>query len=371
MGAGPLIDDRQGPGLAVIEVSEPSRQQGIVSIERHVVFTFRMGSLRGRPSVIMDPVKFLRQYYKVSGYPGVYVLGCFARHVTLYSQQVRALNLIFALHRAGEIGPGTKIGVIGGGAAGLTAAVAAARCGAKVRIWDKLQGPMELQQNNRQRWIHPFIYDWPYLDEFADRPDVTVPPFKGDTANLPLLNWTADYAANVAQEIGSQWEYFRSFYNIKSRWNVEDLHVRRSASGVSTIVWGQKEHEQTDKVKVLILAIGFGLESKGEDCDSYWTEDNLDATFRKPESRIRYLVSGAGDGAFTDLMRLCIRRFRQDEILDLLINAQGIDAVIRELRRNPRENPRSVFNRLPLDEELLRAAKQKLRATPHRPEVFL
>jgi hypothetical protein len=41
-----------------------------------------------------------------------------------------------------------------------------------------------------------------------------------------------------------------------------------------------------------------------------------------------HLVSGASDGAFTDLMRLCMPRFRQDKILDLVINAQVIDAAI-------------------------------------------
>jgi hypothetical protein len=52
---------------------------------------------------------------KVPGYPGVYVLGCFARYVTLYSQQVRAINLIAALCEDGQIHKDTKVAVIGAG----------------------------------------------------------------------------------------------------------------------------------------------------------------------------------------------------------------------------------------------------------------
>src|SRR5215467_2079596 len=46
---------------------------------------------------------------------GIYVLGCFARHLTLYSQQVRALNLVAALCHTGELKTNTQLAVIGGG----------------------------------------------------------------------------------------------------------------------------------------------------------------------------------------------------------------------------------------------------------------
>jgi len=335
----------------------------------------------------------------------VYILGSFARRVTLYSQQVRALNLVFALQRANRLKKSTKVAVIGAGAAGITAAVAAVvRTGATVWVFDELQGPMELQQNNRQRWIHPFIYDWPYLHEFAGNTAVTIPPHKGDDANLPLLTWSADYAANVAQEIVSQWDYFRRLYDIKTRWNVEYVKIHRSAGKMLTVEWKNWEprpeepgrsKKETERFDLVILAVGFGLEPRGEDCDSYWIEDNLDAALRKPSSQAEWLVSGRGDGAFTDLMRLCFSRYRQDEILNLLTGAQGIDGVIRALRdmntelrnRNleyekkfesragKRESLEAMlsnsFKNLPIDEELLRTAAGKLRIEPHMPNILL
>ena len=104
---------------------------------------------------------FLNEWFRVPDRPGIYILGCYARYLTLYSQQVRALNLVAALSETGEISDGKRVAVIGAGAAGLTAAVAAAARKAQVIVLEKSEGVMELQRNNRQRWIHPHIYDWP------------------------------------------------------------------------------------------------------------------------------------------------------------------------------------------------------------------
>lgn len=71
-----------------------------------------------------------------SGWPGVYVLGSFARSITFYSQQVRALNLAWSLHLAGVVNENSKIGVIGGGIAGITISAALAGKGCSVTLLD-------------------------------------------------------------------------------------------------------------------------------------------------------------------------------------------------------------------------------------------
>jgi hypothetical protein len=40
----------------------------------------------------------------------IYVLRTLERRITVYSQQVRALNLVYALHTEGEIKPGYSVG---------------------------------------------------------------------------------------------------------------------------------------------------------------------------------------------------------------------------------------------------------------------
>ena len=54
-----------------------------------------------------DCRNFLNQV-KVPGPPKVYLLGCLERRVTVYSQQVRALNLIYALERCAVLQPGAR-----------------------------------------------------------------------------------------------------------------------------------------------------------------------------------------------------------------------------------------------------------------------
>ena len=68
-----------------------------------------------------------------------FVLGTFERGVTVYRQQIRALNLIHALIEAASggkkvIAPGSRIAVIGGGAFGMTAAAAAAYANFKTSL---------------------------------------------------------------------------------------------------------------------------------------------------------------------------------------------------------------------------------------------
>src|SRR6516164_11148384 len=121
----------------------------------------------------------------VPGYRRVYVLGCFARYVTVYSQQVRALNLVDTLAKAGILSARSCVAVVGGGIAGLTAAAAAAVRGAgEVRVFEKLDATMRLQRTSEKRYINPYIYDWPTIPEVAPGDDVW--------AALPLMQWKAD-----------------------------------------------------------------------------------------------------------------------------------------------------------------------------------
>src|SRR5262249_55904385 len=78
----------------------------------------------------------------------------------------------------------------------------------------------------------------------------------------------------------------------------------------------------------------FGLEPHQEDRGrwSYWSEDDIDGDFRRPEQRPSWLVSGDGDGALTDIMRLCIHRFRHANILSLVEGVAGVEQLKNRLR---------------------------------------
>src|SRR5262249_19132808 len=99
---------------------------------------------------------------RVRGMPRVFVLGSFERRVTIYSQQVRALNLVGALLRTAELPPDKKVAVLGGGSSGLTFAAGALHRGARVTVLEREKTLLSLFRYGAQRWLHPRVYDWPF-----------------------------------------------------------------------------------------------------------------------------------------------------------------------------------------------------------------
>src|SRR5690242_5208705 len=141
----------------------------------------------------LHPHEFL-DYCAVPEYPGVYLLGCFARHVTIYSQQIRAINLIDSLCRTGQLGKGSSVAVVGGGVAGLTAAAAALVRGANVTVIEQSFDLCPIQSEAGERYLHPHIYDWPLGEN------------KDGAAGLPLLDWDAQSAEKVFKRIKEGWD---------------------------------------------------------------------------------------------------------------------------------------------------------------------
>jgi hypothetical protein len=130
-----------------------------------------------------DATSFLRNAQPTPG-QSRFMVGTFERGITLYRQQIRALNLIYALVEAREdakpiIAPSSQIAIIGGGAFGVTAAAAAAYAGFDTILLEQQQELLHLQHGCDTRWVHPHFYDWPASG--SDR----------RSAQLPILDWPA------------------------------------------------------------------------------------------------------------------------------------------------------------------------------------
>ncbi len=262
--------------------------------------------------------------FRVPGHSRVYVLGSFARRVTFYAQQVRALNLVDVLCKSGEVHESSTIGVVGAGVAGATAAVAAARRGLKVVLFEKHRDRdgrttvLPRQRLSDERAIHPFIYDWP---------SASVPSGQ-QQAGLPLMNWAEGTAAQVVKTLAGLYDEAAAASGITLvQATVSEDMVRAEDDAVVVAVPGLPEQ----RVDALILALGFGDEAEG----SYWDNDGLQS--KKGE----WLVSGMGDGGLTDLMRLCIDKFRHAEVVETferhardaalpLLEADKLDAPARK-----------------------------------------
>ncbi|HEX8434030.1 FAD-dependent oxidoreductase, partial [Archangium sp.] len=174
---------------------------------------------------------------------GVYVLGCFERRITLYTQQVRALNLVHSLFTEERLKPGSKLAVIGGGAAGLTAAAGAATRGARVTVFEQASDLLPMFRNNRQRWLHPHLYDWP--EEGSEE----------EQANLPVLDWQADLAGNVAERILTQWQPLAQQYGIEVHTRVQRLQLVPGSDAPRRITWNTASFDEGE-FEVVILAVG-------------------------------------------------------------------------------------------------------------------
>jgi len=236
----------------------------------------------------------------------IYVLGSFERRVTLYAQQVRALNLAFALFDTGRLRPGATVAVIGGGASGLTAAIGLAHLGVSVHLIERTDMVMALQRACRTRWIHPHIYDWPE------------PGADNDSADLPLVGWRAGYAHDVAETLDAALE--NTYGRTGSVQCTLSAHVSNVTGGARPCVsWqglspaGRKIIKADEPVDAVVIAVGFGVEEGSDELpmSSYWRNDDLDQpVLKRAQDRIRCLVSGNGDGGLIDVLRLRLRNFR-------------------------------------------------------------
>jgi cation diffusion facilitator CzcD-associated flavoprotein CzcO len=197
------------------------------------------------------------EYLELPGYRGMFLLGNFARRVTVYSQQVRALNLVDALAGLGRISSRTNLAVVGAGMGGLTACAALSSLGVPVTIYDTESDPMNLQRNCQTRFLHPHIYDWPLT-----RIDDT-------RAGLPVLDWEAGNADEVARKILAEWKELKGI-NAKEQFGckVQKLDFDR---GGWRLQFGEGRPDATHDL--VVLALGYGVEKNLGFSYPYW--DNL------------------------------------------------------------------------------------------------
>jgi len=286
---------------------------------------------------------------------GLYLLGSLERGLTVYSQQVRAHNLVWALWHLSQRDGMTirNVAVVGGGIAGLTTtACLLSRFGdgVKVTLFERREDLCPLQQGSDTRWLHPRIYDWPALGSRAPN------------ARLPVLNWSEGRASDVAKTIlelfGVYCKEYASTATLRVYLGLRYLQIN---SAVLEIQWiGNNASSEgaflrfggwegaIEKFDIIILAVGFGLEVRHErfPLHFYWRNE----TYAQPAldgMQQSYVVSGFGDGALIDLFRLTIERYRQDTVLyDIFpTDLERVEAYIQEnwTAKTPAANPFDFF----------------------------
>lgn len=108
---------------------------------------------RRMPSTKVPPPKPILEGFGVDSHPNELVLGTYDRHVTVYDQQVKSLNLAYRLKSHGVIPNSDPIVVIGAGVAGLTFAAGCIWHGQEVHLIEKQWVPCHLQRGCDIRWL--------------------------------------------------------------------------------------------------------------------------------------------------------------------------------------------------------------------------
>jgi hypothetical protein len=304
---------------------------------------------------------------------GLYLIGAMERGVTLYNQQVRAHNLVWALweldrHGTRKFG---RVAVIGGGAAGLTTTAGLlARFGGSVRItlFERLWDLCPLQQGSDARWLHPRIYEWPSTGSRAPG------------ASLPILNWSEGRASDVASTLVRGFgEYSQQFaiepealtvfiglQNLQMRAETLTIDwVGTRAERIGPFFQRGNSEGNAAEFDTIIMAAGFGLErlSLPYQTSSYWRNEQIAQPILDGGPR-SYVVSGYGDGALVDVCRLTIERFRQDTIVYELFGT-GLEAVEDRIRADL-DGADAAANLFPyfrsIEDELLAEGRSQLAA---------
>jgi hypothetical protein len=231
----------------------------------------------------------LLRYFSVPGWPNVYVLGCLERRVTIHDQQVRAANLVWALHASDTVRRGEEVGIVGGGFAGVTAAVAASYLGMKPVLFEASSGVCATQAAS-SRWIHPRLYDWP--EDGWDREH-----------SLEFMSWDGGEARSVVKKLRHEWSASGGTAHVQTDVDSIEPGEERVLIRTSPLEPGAGlppplgPHE----FRAVIVAVGFGKE---KDEATYWADTDLEEI----ATRQSWAVGGLGDGALIEAARLRLKR---------------------------------------------------------------
>jgi hypothetical protein len=305
----------------------------------------------------MTPTQIIRSC-RIGTRP-LYSIGTLHSGVTVLSQQTRALNLAWAFVETGLVdcivptrksGKPKSIAVIGGGFAGLTfaAGLLAKQANVKITLFEERDTLLPLQHGSDSRWLHPQIYNWP-----GPRSEMNV-------AMLPVLNWTAARASDVAVQIMAEWKAVidKSITPVRLYCNSRHLQIKEASNRLA-VEWVGEQREARDATTEkdaqgqttgssevfdeIVMAIGFGLER--DNAVSYWRNEQIGQP-SLDQMRKAFIVSGQGDGAMIDLLRLCVSQYRPDRILDELFSEKrkllsAIEAL--HYRNSIARKPTSLF----------------------------
>jgi len=233
----------------------------------------------------------------------IYSIGPFGQYVSFQSQQIRAVNTVSALVQYRIITKESRVAVVGGGLAGVTAIATLLQKQVKdLSLYERHANIMNVQEDSDHRTLHPNINFWPFKE-------------LSKTSCLPFLNWYINDAKSVVGMIRDEWDKkYKDSINYNGggfNTEVKSVHPTNKDDYSKIKVNSIKRHngatsEQEREYDLVLLASGFGLEARSSRSvvkASYWKNEKLENIVAS-HSHEEYLVAGTGDGGLIDAIRL-------------------------------------------------------------------
>jgi hypothetical protein len=257
-------------------------------------------------------------------WPGIYFIGNYSGRINFFAQQTRALNLVRALIRKERIEAGDRVGVVGGGLAGVTAAVALLQKDVEPDLFEQNHTLFRYQKNTATRHVHPSVNFWPDMSLFP-------------STNFPFLNWyegtPAEIISAAKKEIDERFKNLR--FKTSSRVTSVDLDPAGIFMNIASRTPQGESVTREGPYKAVITACGFGLEKRPPGLPpgvphSYWHNDDVLPPANSIWTREHVLVSGNGDGGLIDIIRASLERF--DNGREIIALAKALDTAIMRQR---------------------------------------
>jgi hypothetical protein len=223
------------------------------------------------------------------------------------------------LFQSGLLHNHSRLLIIGGGAAGVNAALVAVRLGAQVTLVEKNQALFAAQADCNSRWIDPVEQDWPRAHSYSGRwPDAHLDGF------VPL-GFNAAVGAQVAIRWMTKVNYARLAYGRRLRVKLSTTVLKLEGSSlgsqrkISTLSKSEEsESLDSSEYDCVIIATGVianeNIVAHSQPIGTashfhgirFWANDRFtDLDYGLPAGNSDSIyVSGAGDGGLKDYIRL-------------------------------------------------------------------
>lgn len=252
--------------------------------------------------------------------------------LSIRDQMFRAAVAVDRAWEYGLISRRKPLLVAGGSAAGVTAAMRAARYGVPTRLIEEQDHLFFRQHECVTRWVSPTQYDWP-------APHAGLHLYPWDSSHPAVeLSWPDQFSS--ADQLAERWnglfESARRNYSALAPPLLETRYIGAESSGFGgLIVRTDPSDVVLGPTSLLIKATGLGEEKcsfDGHHGYEFWGRDPYLAPRLGCIDPPRVLISGAGDGSLQDVVRIVTGMNSAMELYQFLplddIQRRGVEAAV-------------------------------------------